>query len=198
VEEPACLSVCWPYRTLPPSPPDEKRASPFSAARRILVLVKQSVYIETSIPSFFFEGRSEPEMVARKNWTREWWNGCRHRYDLKTSEAVVAELEEGNYDSKEPAINLLHGIARVEVPDEIADIIDVYLSNHLMPRERLGDALHLALASYHKCDFLLTWNCRHIANANKYEHIRIINTRLGLFVPMLVTPMILCEAEDET
>lgn len=48
------------------------------------------------------------------------------------------------------------------------------------------------LASYHKCDFLLTWNCTHIANAN-YEHIRIINTRLGLFVPMLVTPMQLSE-----
>jgi len=68
-------------------------------------------------------------------------------------------------------------------------IHDVYLANHLMPRERLGDALHLALASYHKCDFLLTWNCTHIANANKFEHIRIINTRLGLFVPALVTPM---------
>ncbi len=160
--------------------------------------MKPTIYVETSISSFYFEVRTEPEMVARRNWTREWWNDCRHLYILKTSEAVVAELEEGDYDSKEPAVALLQGIERVEVPDEIADIIDVYLANHLMPRERLGDALHLALASYHKCDFLLTWNCRHIANANKYEHIRIINTRLGLFVPLLVTPMTLCEAEEET
>ena len=58
------------------------------------------------------------------------------------------------------------------------------------------DALHLALASFHKCDFLLTWNCAHIANANKFEHIRIINARLGLFVPALVTPIELC-AEDK-
>ncbi len=79
--------------------------------------------------------------------------------------------------------------------DDIAGIIDVYLANHLMPKERLGDALHLALASYHKCDFLLTWNCTHIANANKFEHIRIINTRLGLFVPALVTPLALCEED---
>ncbi len=74
----------------------------------------------------------------------------------------------------------------------------VYIKHQLMPKDRLGDAAHLALASLHKCDFLLTWNCRHIANANKFEHIRIINNRLGLFTPALVTPMELCsENSDE-
>ena len=90
---------------------------------------------------------------------------------------------------------LVDNLPRLEIVDDIADIIDVYIDNHLMPKERLGDALHLALASYHKCDFLLTWNCTHIANANKFEHIRIINARLGLFVPSLVTPLELCEED---
>ena len=157
--------------------------------------MKPLVYIETTIPSFYFEIRSEPEMVARKNWTREWWKSYRHLYRNATSEAVIAELEEGDFESKEKTLLLLADIPSLDVPDEIADIIDVYLDNHLMPRERLGDALHLALASFHKCDFLLTWNCRHIANANKYEHIRIINSRLGLFVPSLITPMELCSEE---
>jgi hypothetical protein len=58
-----------------------------------------------------------------------------------------------------------------------------------MPRDPTGDALHLALASYHKCDFLLTWNCSHLANANKFMHIRRINTMIGLYVPILVTPL---------
>ncbi len=58
-----------------------------------------------------------------------------------------------------------------------------------MPKDPLGDALHLALASYHKCDFLLTWNCKNIANANKFTHIKRINTLLGLFVPTLITPL---------
>ncbi len=49
-----------------------------------------------------------------------------------------------------------------------------------MPNDPLGDALHLAIASYHKCDFLLTWNCRHLANANKFGHIRRVNVMLGL------------------
>ena len=154
--------------------------------------MKPVVYIETTIPSFYFELRTEPEMVARRNWTREWWKSFKDQYQLVTSLGVKAELEEGDYETKSDVLDLLDAIEVLEAPDEIADIIDVYLDNQLMPRERLGDALHLALASYHKCDFLLTWNCRHIANANKFEHIRIINSRLGLFVPALVTPMELC------
>ena len=153
----------------------------------------KTVYIETSIPSFYHETRQEPEMVARRHWTRRWWDECASLYDLVTSEGVIAELQEGDYDTQTAAVALVADLPRLEVVDEIADVIDVYLANHLMPRERLGDALHLALASYHKVDFLLTWNCTHIANANKFEHIRIINTRLGLFVPTLVTPMELSE-----
>jgi len=158
--------------------------------------MKPLVYIETTIPSFYYEVRQEPEMVARRNWTREWWANYRHLFALTTSEAVLAELAEGDYPSKDDAIALLNGIELLEAPDQVANIVDVYLENHLMPRERVGDALHLALASYHKCSFLLTWNCRHIANANKFEHIRIVNSRLGLFVPAMATPMELCVEES--
>ena len=132
-------------------------------------------------------------MIARRRWTRHWWDQRACQYQLVTSEGVIAELQEGRYRAQIDAVELVVGLPRLQVVDDIAEIIDVYLANHLMPQERLGDALHLALASYHKCDFLLTWNCAHIANANKFEHIRIINTRLGLFVPALVTPMELCE-----
>jgi hypothetical protein len=65
-----------------------------------------------------------------------------------------------------------------------------------MPADTKGDALHLALASYHNCDFLLTWNCQHLANANKFAHIRRINTLFGLFVPALITPFELLSGED--
>lgn len=134
-------------------------------------------------------------MVARREWTRRWWDQFARHYHLVTSEGVIAELQEGEYETQADAVNLVSGLPRLEVVDEIADIIDVYLANHLMPKQRLGDALHLALASYHKCDLLLTWNCTHIANANKFEHIRIVNTHLGLFVPALVTPLELCEED---
>ena len=64
-----------------------------------------------------------------------------------------------------------------------------------MPHDPLGDALHLALASFHKCDYLLTWNCKHLANANKFQHIKRVNAMLDLYVPMLITPLELIEGE---
>ncbi len=134
-------------------------------------------------------------MVARRHWTQQWWDQYAQRYSLVTSDGVIAELQEGEYETQAEAVDLVNDLPRLEIVDDVADIIDVYLANHLMPKERIGDALHLALASYHKCDFLLTWNCSHIANANKFEHIRIINTRLGLFVPALITSMELCEED---
>lgn len=72
---------------------------------------------------------------------------------------------------------------------EIAEIIEAYIAHKVMPNDPLGDAVHLALASYHKCDFLLTWNCKHLANANKFGHIKRVNAILGLFVPTLITPL---------
>ena len=69
------------------------------------------------------------------------------------------------------------------------DTVSAYISHDLMPADPAGDALHLAIASVHKCDILLTWNCRHLANANKFAHIRRVNGMLGLFVPMLITPL---------
>jgi len=78
-----------------------------------------------------------------------------------------------------------------------ADFVSAYLRHKLMPRDPTGDALHLALASQHKCDFLLTWNCMHLANANKFGQIRRVNTMLELFVPTLTTPLELLGGTDE-
>jgi hypothetical protein len=66
-----------------------------------------------------------------------------------------------------------------------------------MPFEAQGDADHLALASFHNCDMLVTWNCRHLANANKFGHIYRVNALLGLRTPSLVTPLQLLEKDDE-
>lgn len=149
--------------------------------------MQKRIYIETSIPSFYHETRESPEMVARREWTREWWE-TRQQYELVTSDAVFYELDRGDYPSKRDALDLLKGIPVVEIADEITDIVKAYAEHHVMPADPLGDALHLALASFHKCDFLLTWNCQNLANPNKFRHIRIINNMLGLFVPELVTP----------
>lgn len=151
--------------------------------------MKPIVYIETSIPSFYYETRAEPDMVARRLWTRHWWEKARPAYSLVTSVAVVEELSRGDYSTKEAALQLITGVTTLLVEPPVLEIVEVYIEHHVMPRDPLGDALHLALASYHKCDFLLTWNCQHLANARKFGHIQRINTLLHLPIPALVTPL---------
>ena len=158
--------------------------------------MKRVVYIETTIPSFYQEVRTEPEMIARRNWTREWWNNQREHYQLVTSIAVIEELERGDYPNKEKILNLVADIPLLSINTEIHDIVKTYIRRKLMPADILGDALHLAIASFHGCDFLLTWNCKHLANANKFSHIRRLNTLLGLYVPALITPVELLSWEE--
>ena len=92
---------------------------------------------------------------------------------------------------------MLRGLPLLPVEEAIAEVVAAYLRHGVMPKDPTGDALDLALASYHKCDFLVTWNCKHLANANKIGHIRRVNTMLGLFVPALVTPLELLGGSDE-
>lgn len=151
--------------------------------------MKPRVYIETSIPSFYYEPRTEPDMVARRDWTRDWWDNHRQGYLLVTSEAVLNELTRGDYLGRNQALALIQDVPLLPIDDAIAEIVETYVEHRLMPRDPVGDALHLAMASHYKCDFLVTWNCQHLANANKFDHIRRVNTLLGLYVPNLVTPL---------
>lgn len=159
--------------------------------------MRPKVYIETTIPSFYHEDRIDAAAIARRNWTRQWWDQKRQSYELLTSIAVLNELQNGDYLKKENCLNLLNGILFVTIEPQILDIVQVYINHKLMPHDPVGDALHLALASYHKCDFLLTWNCKNLANANKFGHIRQTNGLLGLYTPSIVTPLELLEDEKD-
>jgi len=159
--------------------------------------MKPKVYVETSVPSFYHETRTAPEMIARREWTRQWWDELSQYYLLVTSVAVLDELNQGDYPNKDAILLLMRKMALVPVSPAIAEIVQAYIQHQVMPRDPVGDALHLALASYHKCDFLLTWNCWHLANANKFGHIRRVNTMLGLYVPLLVTPLELLGEHNE-
>ena len=159
--------------------------------------MKSSVHIETKTPSFYHEVRTEPDMVARRAWTREWCSCHRKDYELFTSDAVIDELERGDFPNKDGALSLVKDLPTLEINQPVIDAVSAYISHHLKPADPTGDAFHLAIASSHKIDFDLTWNCRHLANANKFAHIRRINGILGLFVPSLIMPLeLLGEAES--
>lgn len=160
-------------------------------------MAKPRVYVETTIPSFYYEARSAPDIVARREWTRRWWSDAAGRDELVTSEAVLDELTNGPPGRSADWLGLIRDLPLLPVEPAVAEVVQAYIRHRLMPAAP-GDALHLALASYHKCDFLVTWNCRHLANANKFGHIRRVNALLGLFVPALVTPLELLGGGDDS
>jgi transposase-like protein len=155
----------------------------------------ESVYIETSVFSFYHDRRTAPAVIAMRDWTRQWWDGHRQRFVLATSTAVLAELDAGRLPHRDEALAMALGLPAIPVEDEIREIVEVYIKHRVMPNNPVGDALHLALASFHKFDYLLTWNCEHLANANKFAHIRRINMLLDLHVPTLATPLELLGGE---
>lgn len=152
-------------------------------------MVKPCVYVETTIPSFYHEARTLPAIQVRKEWTRQWWHEAPGVYELVTSPAVLDELAGGPPEKSALWLALVRDLPVLPIEPAITEIVVAYVGHRLMPADPGGDALHLAVASYHKCDFLVTWNCQHLANANKFGHIRRVNTMLGLFVPALVTPL---------
>jgi predicted nucleic acid-binding protein len=136
-------------------------------------------------------------MVARRDWTRRWWEQSIGDCELVTSAPVLDELERGDFPKNDECLRLIAPLPLLAVEPAVLEIVQTYIARRVMPRNPVGDALHLALASHHRCDFLATWNCKHLANANKFAHIRRVNTLLGLFVPSLVTPLELLEVDDE-
>lgn len=154
-----------------------------------------SVYIETTVPSYYNETRSSPHVATWRAVTREWWDHCRRRYELCTSRFVLAELARAPAPKASRALSLMRGVAVLDEPPGLQEVVTYYIEQKLMPAEAGGDAVHLALASMHSLDFLLTWNCRHLANANKIQHLAVLNGRLRLHVPVITTPLTLMPEE---
>lgn len=156
---------------------------------------KPRAYVETTIPSFYYDFRDSPAVVSRREATRRWWETAAEGYELLTSTIVLAELSRGTSFNVPLRVALLANIPVIPVVPRVRRITDTYLEHKLMPAKPPEDAWHLALASFHGCDLIVTWNCQHLANPNKASHIRRINTRLGLSVPRLTTPLELLEGK---
>lgn len=92
---------------------------------------------------------------------------------------------------------MVRPLRRVSVSEEVVSVARRYVQERLVPVDLAGDALHLAAACVYEFDFLLTWNIRHLANPNKSTHLTVINRRLGLLTPQVVTPETLWLEEDQ-
>ena len=107
---------------------------------------KPRVYVETSIPSFYYELRTTPDVVARRDWTRQWWDGAPAKYELLTSPAVINELSAGIPERSAQRLSLIRGLPILPIEPAITDIATAYIQQKVMPADPTGDALHLAIA----------------------------------------------------
>jgi len=151
----------------------------------------RTVYIETTVPSAFVSLRTDPSSLHRRNITRQWWQQQLGQYDSLLSENVLLELEMGQWPGQDEAIAMVEPLPRLAVDAEVIAVANRYIAERLVPAGLGGDATHLAVACVHELDFLLTWNIRHLANPNKLNHLTLINRRLGLLTPQIVTPEML-------
>jgi hypothetical protein len=149
-----------------------------------------TVYLETSIIGYM-TARSRGSLIfqARQELTRGGWNSRRRRYELVTSQLVLDEAAAGDADASKERLRLLAGIPLLASTDpQIDTLADALLAGHLLPEKARSDAEHVAIATVHRIEYLLTWNCKHLANAATLPRIYRLLRERGYAPPLIVTP----------
>ncbi len=149
----------------------------------------QTVYIETSIVSYLRQRpSSQVVMAARQVLTHQWWNNERAGYELVTSQYVIDEASAGDAVLAEERLESLDGIPLLPLDAEIEPTANEILARAILPANTTVDALHIATTAHHRIEYLLTWNCRHIANAKILPRIHDVLRDFGIPIPMICTP----------
>jgi hypothetical protein len=147
------------------------------------------VYIESTIPSYIVARPARDLLqAARQQTSRDWWELKRHDHELFTSQIVLDEISAGEAEMAKQRLEILAGIPVLRV-DETAETLTLQiLGSGLLPASADRDAGHIALATIYEMDILLSWNCRHIANASIQARLRKLVEKSGLALPVLCTP----------
>lgn len=149
----------------------------------------QSVYLETTIPSYLTAWRSaELSTAARQQTTRQWWDERRKSFELFISDAVLLECASGDTDAAARRLEALDGIPVLAPVPEADDIALALVSRLSLPDRAIADAAHIAICIAHGMDYLLTWNCTHIANAALQPIIHDVCDDFAYAMPVICTP----------
>lgn len=150
---------------------------------------KEKVYIETTIPSYLVSLESRDIIVlSHQIITRNWWDTCHQEYELFFAETVYNECMKGDEQVAQRRIELLRNMTALPVAQEVEDLALCYKERMKFPDKIANDLNHIAYAVFYEMDYLLTWNCKHIANAHIQARLKAINEELGLKTPVICTP----------
>lgn len=149
-----------------------------------------TVYIETSIIGYMTARSSDAVIfLARQQLTQQWWVDQRAKFDLVTSQLVIDEVSAGDLAAAQERLALLNDVPLLDIqhPD-VQMLANELIVNHLLPQKAAADARHVAVATVFGVEYLLTWNCKHIANAETLPRIYKLLRDFGFEPPLVVTP----------
>jgi hypothetical protein len=151
--------------------------------------MSETVYIETSILGYLTARPSRDLVVAANiEITREWWDTRRSAFQLYSSQAVVKETSQGDTEIASRRIEIIRNLALLDLNQSVLDLAEQFLERSSLPAKADVDAVHIAAATVNGMDYLLTWNCKHIANAQIQRKLAEISLDLGYELPILCTP----------
>jgi predicted nucleic acid-binding protein len=157
-----------------------------------------SAYVETTIPSYLAAVPSRDLIIAaRQQVTRDWWQYARGRFDLYVSEAVLQEIRAGDAATAAKRIELVEGLTVLDVTKDVDSLVEVYQRHFGLPQRARTDIVHIAVAVAYEVDYVVSWNCKHIANGQILRRLIEVNQTLGRFTPLLYTPAELLEVPEQ-
>ena len=158
-----------------------------------------TVYLETTIFGYLaMRGSGILRVAANQQTTRDWWDDHRQRFDLFVSRFVIDECSAGDPAAVRERMVYLEGIPLLQMSDDIDLLAESLMAGVPLPPKAGIDALHISVAAVHGIQYLLTWNCKHIANPSMRPRIEYLCRELGHEPPVICTPQELLEIDDAT
>ncbi len=152
-------------------------------------MTRRTVYLETSVIGYATSWPSRDLVVAgRQQITREWFSAGTDEYEMFVSQLVISESLAGDAGAARERETFLHGIPRLGITEAAGDLASKLVDCGAVPQRAAEDALHIAVAAVHGMEFLLTWNCKHIANATMRQAIEGVCRDAGYEPPVICTP----------
>jgi hypothetical protein len=160
-------------------------------------MAQESVYLETSLVSYLV-ARPSRDLIraARQQLTVDWWENERMKFELFVSDVVLQEASAGNPTEAAKRLAVVAGILQLQITNEAVLLAADLVKKHALPAQAVQDALHIAIACVNGVDYLLTWNCKHIANAQMRSKIEQTCRRAGYEPPVICTPEEMGESDD--
>ncbi len=146
--------------------------------------MKLSIYLETSVIGAYLDN-GDP---FRRDLTIRWFEHELSEYQAYSSILVQREIERIDEPHRTGYLKIIKDLDRLELNEEVAILAEGYIARGIFHRKFIADAVHVALASFHKVDYLVTWNFGHLANVRKQARVRLFNAAAGFFSPAIVTP----------